>query len=297
MGAARHPEDDLPRMTLPEHLDELRRRLIIATAALVLSMVAAFVFWKPIWGFVKQPYYEAVRLQGIADARLWSVDPGEGFLAVLKLSFLAGVVAASPVIFWQLWAFVAAGLYPHERRLVRIFFPISLGLFLVGMAMAYELLIPFGLGFLLDWNVTEMEVASSFRIQSYLSICLTMVFGMAVSFQLPLVMLFLTATGMISRPTWLKYWRHAVVVAFIVGMLLTDPSPVSQFLMATPLCGLYFLGIWGTRFAGEGRERFRWWKAWPILLAALVIGLLLFYADEITAWTAKEPPPTPAAPP
>ena len=136
MPARKDPEEQLPRMTLPEHLDELRRRLLISTVALVGAMIAAFVQWKPIWEFVRRPYDTVARHQGLSDPRLQSIDPGEGFLSVLKVSFLVGVVVASPVVLWQLWQFVAAGLYEHERRIVRIFFPVSLGLFAVGMAMA-----------------------------------------------------------------------------------------------------------------------------------------------------------------
>ncbi|MHC5011786.1 MAG: twin-arginine translocase subunit TatC [Planctomycetota bacterium] len=281
------PEADLPRMTLVEHLDELRRRLMWSVGAFFICMVVAFVYWKPIWRFVRQPYDEAARLQGVVDPKLMAVDPGEGFFSILKLSFLVGVVVASPVILWQMWGFVAAGLYKHERRLVRIFFPVSLGLFALGMILAYVILIPFGLSFLLNWNIAEMGVASDFRIQSYISICLTMVFGMAVLFELPLVMLFLQATGIVERKTFVKGWRFAVLLAFVVGMFLTDPSPVTQILMAIPVVGLYFLGIWGGRFVGEDREQFRWYRSWPIVLGLAAIVLLIVYADQINAWSAK----------
>lgn len=285
-AASPDPESALPRMTLAEHLDELRTRVLRSVLALTVAVVLAFVFWAPIWEFAQQPFREAALLQGIDDPQLMSLDPGEGFLGVLKLSFLVGVVLVSPVILWQLWGFIAAGLYGHERRLVRIFFPISLGLFVVGVVLAYMVLIPFGLRFLIGWNV-RMGVTTTFRIDTYLSTCLTMVFGMALLFELPLVMLFLQAVNMVSRKTFLKYWRVAVLLAFIVAMFLTDPSPATQVLMATPVVGLYFLGVYGGLFVGEGRRAFRWFHTWPLVLGAVLIGLLLAFADEINAWATE----------
>lgn len=279
------PEDQLPRMTLPEHLDELRGRLLKSVMALAVAMLGTFFFWKPIWEFVKRPFEEAAALQGVPDARLMAIDPGEGFLSVLKLCFLVGFVFASPVVLWQLWGFVAAGLYPHERRVVRIFFPVSLALFAVGVVLAYEVLIPFGFRFLVGWNV-DMGVLTDFRIQTYISTCLTMVFGMALLFELPLVMLFLQATDIVGRRTFMKGWRFAVLGSLIAGMLLTDPSPVTQLLMALPVTGLYFLGIWGGRFVGEDKIAFRWYHAWPLVLAVVLVALLLVFSDEINAWSA-----------
>jgi sec-independent protein translocase protein TatC len=273
-------------MTLSEHLDELRNRLLVSIAALFVCMVVAFVFWKPVWHFFLVPFQEAARLQGIEDPRLWSLDPGEGFLTVLKVCFLAGLVVASPVVLWQMWGFIAAGLYRHERRIVRTFFPISLGLFLTGVVLAYLVLIPFGLRFLIGWNL-DMGVGSEFRIQTYVSTCLTMVFGMALLFELPLVMLFLQATDLVRRETFRKGWRVAVLLAFIVGMFLTDPSPVTQVLMAVPVVGLYFLGVWGGRYVGPDRRQFRWWHAWPIALGIALVVFLLMYADAINDWATR----------
>ena len=275
------PSRDLPRMTLGEHLDELRSRILISVVTLVAAMLASFFAWRPIWDFVRRPYVKAAEMQGIENAQLLSVDPGEGFLSVLKLCFLVGVVVASPVVLWQMWGFIAAGLYKHERRLVRVFFPVSLGLFAIGILMAYVLLIPFGMRFLIGWNVDMAGVATEFRIQTYISTCLTMVFGMAVLFELPLVMLFLQATNIVSQKTFWKGWRVAVLLAFVVGMFLTDPSPVTQVLMAVPVVGLYFLGCWGGSFVGEDRRTFRWYHTWPLVLGVALITLLLVFADDI----------------
>jgi sec-independent protein translocase protein TatC len=299
--AALPDPDALPRMTLSEHLDELRSRLLWSVIAILVAMLVSFVFWEPVWEFVKLPFEEAARLQGVEDPKLMSLDPGEGFISILKLSFLVGFVLASPVVLWQLWGFVAAGLYAHERRIVRIFFPISLGLFSLGVVLAYQVLIPFGMRFLIGWN-KDMDVETTFRIQTYISTCLTMVFGMAVLFLLPLVMLFVQAANIVEPQTFKKHWRIAVLLSFVVGMFLTDPSPVTQILMAMPTVGLYFLGIYGGAFVGENRKTFRWYHAWPLVIGAVLIALMLAFSDEINAWSAKlfgagQKVEQPAAPP
>jgi len=267
-------------MTLAEHLDELRRRVLVSVLAVAAAMIVAFFFYKEIFHFLTRPYYEAALTQGVEGARLGAIAPGEGFMTALKACFLAGVLAASPIVLRQLWGFVAAGLYAHEKRAVRVFFPVSLLLFALGLLAAYLLLIPFGLRFLIGWNV-ELDLRSEFRVSDYLSMCLTMLFGMGFVFQLPLVMLFLTATGLVQRATWIKGWRVAVLAAFVIGMLLTDPSPITQILMAVPIIGLYVMGIWGGRFVGPQREEFRIWKAWPLVLGVVLFVLMLVYAEEI----------------
>lgn len=278
-------EADMPRMTLGEHLNELRWRLVKCALALVVCMGVSFWFYEPILAFVRAPYTEAARSQGIGDASLVAIGVGEGFLSVMKLCFLAGAVAAAPVVLWQLWQFVAAGLYDNEKRLVRIFFPVGLFLFALGLACAYLLLIPFGLSWLMGFNAHSLGIRSDFRFSEYISFCVSLVFGMGLAFQLPLVLLFLQGAGVVRRETLLRYWRHAIVIAFVVGAVLTaDPSPVTQILMSLPLCGLYFLAIWGGKFVGEGKQTFHWWKAWPIYLGLTVFLLLLIFSKQLTAW-------------
>lgn len=273
-------------MTLSEHLDELRTRLMRSVFAIFAGMIVSFFYYKELMEFVTAPFREAAALVGLEGARLVAIDPGEGFLQVLKLCFLTGLVFVAPVVLWQLWGFIAAGLYKHERRVVRIYFPISIGLFVLGVIAAYMLLIPFGFRFLIGWN-QELDLETKFRLSKYLSTCITMVFGMGLIFELPLVMLFTQATGMVQRKTFKRGWRWAVVISFIVGMLLTDPSPITQIMMAMPVVGLYFLGIWGGRFVGEDAEPFKVYKAWPLVLAALVFAAMLYYADELNDVAAK----------
>ena len=296
-----HRLDEMPSMTLPEHLDELRRRLMWSIIAIVLGMVVSFFFYKELMVLLKAPFEQAVAATHAGKTRLQAIEPGEGFLQVLKVCFISGLVVVSPVVLWQMWGFIAAGLYEQERRYVRIFFPVSLVLFALGLVAAYLLLIPFGMRFLIGWNVA-LDLGTYFTLSSYLSTCLTMLFGMGLLFQLPLVMLFLQAADIVQRATFVKGWRWAVVVAFIVGMVLTDPSPVTQIVMAVPVVGLYFLGIWGGRFVGQDGEIWRWWKAWPVVVAVLAFVAMLVYRDALNELavrmfgTGGTPPADPLSP-
>ncbi|MGE0190984.1 MAG: twin-arginine translocase subunit TatC [Planctomycetota bacterium] len=295
------PEDALPRMTLSEHLDELRRRLVWSAIALGAAMLLSFFFYDPLWAFTVKPYDDALLAAGASPTKLQAIAPGEGFLQILRLCFLVGLVAAGPFVIWQMWGFIAAGLYAHEKKAVRTFFPISLLLFALGMLAAYLLLIPFGLRFLIGFDSSMGDV--KYSVAAYLDICVKMVLAMGFLFELPLVMLFCQAVGLVERATWIKGWRLAVVFAFVVGMLLTDPSPITQIMMAVPVIGLYFLGIWGGRFVGEKAERFTIWKAWPLLVAAAAYTLLIVERDRINDWSsrvfggeAKEAPAEPGEP-
>ncbi|MCC7139080.1 MAG: twin-arginine translocase subunit TatC [Planctomycetes bacterium] len=269
-------------MTLGEHLDELRRRVFRSTLAVVGAMVVAVVFHERIFGWAVHPYLRAIADAGVADAKIQAISPLDTFVQTMKLAFLVGFVAASPYVLAQMWGFIAAGLYPHEKRAVRVFFPISLVLFVAGCATALIMILPIALRFLVGFGA-HLGVRSDFAIGPYLSLVLSLLFGMGVAFQLPLVMLFLQAVGIVERETLRRGWRLAVLIAFVVSMILTpDPTPVSQTLMAGPLVGLYFLGVWGGRFVGESRERLTLWKAWPLALAVLTLLALFVFRDDLT---------------
>jgi sec-independent protein translocase protein TatC len=277
----RDPEEDLPRMTLGEHLDELRTRLVRAAVALSVGVVVALVFYKPIFHVAVEPYREAMRELG-SRGDLQALSPLDTFIEVMKLAFIVAAVATGPYILWQMWGFVAAGLYPHERRGVRVFFPVSLAFFALGVLTAFLVILPIGMRFLISFG-QGLEIRNDFGVGPYLSLCLSLLFGMGLAFQLPLVLLFLQATGIVERETLARGWRLATLAAFVLAMILTpDPSPVSQILMATPLVALYGLGVYGGRFVGENRVRFRWWHAWPaIVLVGALVALFVFRRDLI----------------
>ena len=192
--------------------------------------------------------------------QLKSLTASEPFMIYVKAAMLTGVILASPFIFWELWQFVAAGLYPHERKYVYIFLPFSIGLFLAGVLMAFFVAFPPVLRFLLGFN-RFLGIAPDPRINDWLSFVLFLPLAFGIGFQLPLVMLFINRIGLVSVQAYKKQWRIAILAIFIIATILC-PSPdiYSMSLMALPMTLLYFGGIAlcayssGRRPAGLGGE-------------------------------------------
>jgi sec-independent protein translocase protein TatC len=173
----------------------------------------------------------------------------EAFGIYVKAALLVGVVLASPWIFYQLWTFVAAGLYPHEKRWVWMFLPISIGLFLAGVLLAFFFVFDFVLDYLLQFN-EWLGLDPDPRISEWLSFVLILPIGFGIGFQLPLVMLFLERIGVVEAETYASQWRIAVLVIVVVSAVLTPADPYSMLFLAAPLCLLYFGGIALCRWFG-----------------------------------------------
>ncbi len=178
-----------------------------------------------------------------ARTQLDAFSVQEPFMIYMKASVLVGAVLASPWIFYQIWSFVAAGLYPHERRYVHLFLPASLGLFLLGAAMAFFFVFKQVLKFLLSFYAM-LGFNPQLRIDDWMSFVLLMPLAFGISFQLPLVMLFLERIGIFTVQAYLSSWRISVLAIFIIAMLVTPSGdPQTLLLLALPLTGLYFLGV------------------------------------------------------
>jgi sec-independent protein translocase protein TatC len=193
---------------------------------------------------------EFAQLQRVIEdtSRITSFKPEEGFMVYMKVCFFSGLFLAAPWVFYQLWLFVAAGLYPHERRYVYLYLPLSVVLFIAGALggffFAFPLMLDFLIGFS-DW----MGVTVQPRLSEYISTAMLMPLLFGVSFQLPLVMLFLERIGICTEQTYRENWRIAVLAISVASMVLTtSPDPWSMLLMMFPLLFLYVLGIFLCRF-------------------------------------------------
>ncbi len=171
-----------------------------------------------------------------------SLGVTEGFMVWVKASLLVGVIIASPWIFYQIWHFVAAGLYPHERRYVQTYLPFSIGLFLFGAGLAFFVAFQRVLAFLLIFN-RSMGIQPEPRINDYLGFVLILPVGFGLGFQLPLVMLFLERIGVCTVKTYLTHWRIGVLAIVVVAGVLTPPDMTSMALLAGSLTLLYFGGV------------------------------------------------------
>jgi len=177
----------------------------------------------------------------------------EAFAIYVKAAILVGVVLASPWIFYQLWTFVAAGLYVHERKWVWTFLPISIALFLAGACIAFFFVFDFVLDYLLQFNAW-LGLDPDPRISEWLGFVLIMPIGFGIGFQLPLVMLFLERIGVFDVAAYTSQWRTAVLVIVIVSAILTPADPYSLLFLAVPLCLLYFGGVALCRWFAAGDQ-------------------------------------------
>ena len=167
----------------------------------------------------------------------------EAFMTYMKVSFISGLVISSPWIFYQLWLFVAAGLYPHERKYVHTYLPMSIGLFLGGVSFCFYAVLPTVLDFLLGYN-SRMLITAQIRISEWINFAVMLPLMFGLSFQLPLAMLFLAKINIFQVKNYIDQWRLAVLAISIISMVLTPtPDPMTMMMMMIPLCLLYTLGI------------------------------------------------------
>jgi sec-independent protein translocase protein TatC len=171
-----------------------------------------------------------------------SFGVSETFGTYMKASLIGGVVLASPLILYFLWQFVAAGLYPHEKRYVRIFFPFSVGLFILGVCTAFLFAFEPVLNFLFEFN-RMMGIDPDPRISEWMSFVMVLPLGFGIAYQLPLVMLFLERIGIFNVAVYLKNWRISILVIVILSAVLTPADPYSIFILACPLTFLFFGGV------------------------------------------------------
>ena len=193
---------------------------------------------------------EFAQLQRVIEdtSRITTLKVEEGFMAYMKVCFFAGLLLASPWVFYQLWLFVAAGLYPHERKYIHVYLPMSVFLFLAGAMAGYFYAFPLMLDFLISFN-EWLGIGLEPRLSEYISLAMLMPLMFGVSFQLPLVMVFLERIGICTVDTYKDNWRIAVLIISIASMVLTtSPDPWSMMLMMFPLLFLYVLGIFMCQF-------------------------------------------------
>jgi sec-independent protein translocase protein TatC len=175
--------------------------------------------------------------------RLSSLSVTEVFMVYLKVSMYTGFVLASPWIFYQMWMFVAAGLYPHEKRYVHLYLPVSLGLFLAGVALCEFVVMPMGIRYLLSWN-ESMNVDAELRLNDWLSFAIMMPVIFGAAFQTPLIMFFIERVGIVDVSFYQKHRKMAIFILAITGGLLSvSPDLYSMLLLVVPMWGLYEIGI------------------------------------------------------
>ena len=222
---------------LKPHIAELRDRLIKCVAVVAIAFFACFSVWEPIMAWVTMPLKEAIPDSG----QVVAVKMGEQFFTAVSVSFFASLVISLPVIFYQLWAFLAPGLYEHERKYIMPFVASATGMFIAGALFAYYFVFPVGFKFLVNFG--EAQTTAMISIAEYLSFFLKLMFGFGLSFELPVIAALLAFFGLVDDRQMKASFRYAIVIIFIVAAILTPPDVMSQLMMATPMILLYGAAI------------------------------------------------------
>ncbi|MDR3347852.1 MAG: twin-arginine translocase subunit TatC [Helicobacteraceae bacterium] len=222
---------------LKPHIAELRSRLIKIIASLFVGFFVCFAFWEPILAWVVKPLNAALA----ENSSVIAYKMGEQFFTAVLVSFFATLLITLPYIFYQIWAFVAPGLYVNEKRLVIPFVLATTIMFLLGALFAYYIVFPYGFAYLVNFG--EALVTSMISIGEYLSFFVKLMFGFGVSFELPVICFFLAKIGLIDDKMLKDFFRYAIVLIFIFAAIITPPDVLTQFLMAIPMLLLYGISI------------------------------------------------------
>lgn len=230
------------RMPLLSHLDELRVRLIRVLIAAAVGCAICFAFAQPIWDALVAPMNQA--LIQTERGTMAITEPLEGFLTYLKVAGLAGLLLSSPVIFYQIWAFVAPGLYPKERKHITPLVVASTFLFMLGASFGYFVIFDVAFPFFIEiTEALDTKVQAVLSINAYLSLVTKLLIAFGLCFQLPVVCYFLARIGLIDHKDLIRGFRYSVVGMFVISAIITPPDVLSQVLMAGPLIVLYGVGI------------------------------------------------------
>lgn len=228
--------------TFISHLIELRTRLLRAIVAVVVVLLCLFPFAKDIYALLAAPLLRALP----RGATMIATDVTGTFLVPLKVTLMAAFLIALPVVLYQMWAFVAPGLYQHEKKLVVPVIVSSFFFFLLGMSFAYFFVFPIAFGFFASYAPAGVQMMTD--IDKYLSFVLTMFIAFGVTFEVPVIVIVLVRLGIVSLETLRSIRAYVIVGAFVVGAVFTPPDVVSQLLLAVPLWLLYELGLLLARF-------------------------------------------------
>jgi sec-independent protein translocase protein TatC len=242
------------KQTFIEHLEDLRKRLIVSLIAVGIGFIVCYIFSIQIFQFLMMPLQKALP----SGSTMIFTTPAEAFFTYMKVGLLAGVFVASPIVLYQLWLFVAPALYSHEKRYVIPFVFFSTLLFVGGAAFGYFVVFPAFAKFFMHFATDFIQPAP--RLKESFSFCAMLLLTFGLTFELPIFILFLAKLGVIDARMLARNRKYVIVAIFIVAAVLTPPDIMSQLMMAIPLVGLYEVSIWVTRIFGrrskaEGKKR------------------------------------------
>ena len=240
-------------MTFTEHLVELRKRLVRMTLGVLVGLFAAFAYSQELFQFVAWPMKQALAKHGVYAFR--SIEITETIMVYLKLSLVAGIFLTLPYTFYQLWAFIAPGLLEKEKRAITPLLFFSTLFFLLGGYFAYAVAIPFSAEYLAAFTLSTPDIQLDVTVASAFSFSILLLLAFGATFELPLIMFFLSLLGIADHKRYLKFFRYYVVIAFVIsGIVTPTPDPLNQTVLAVPLIGLYFVGVLGAWFISKRKK-------------------------------------------
>jgi sec-independent protein translocase protein TatC len=250
---------DTKMMSFLGHLGELRKKVTVSLIATCVTFMVSFNYSEQILESLMFPlrytldfsvtkkYIYFIPQDKLHNTKLVFLAPAEGFWMNMKIAMVAALILALPVIFQQLWSFISPGLHRKEKKYVVPFVITATGLFLVGGAFCFFIVLPFAMGFLLTYKVGDFMMPL-LSVGQYVDFCLKFILAFGAVFELPIIILFATRMGLITTQTLAKNRRYAILIAFIVAAILTPtPDVFNQTLMAVPMIILYEVGILASR--------------------------------------------------
>ena len=237
---AGNAKDEMPAMSFLEHLEELRKRIIYCLIAVAVGFFACWAYAEKIYGIMQAPIMMALRNNGMSE-KLVYLNPTEPFNLYLKVAALAGLFVTSPFVLYQVWLFISPGLYRNEKKYVFPFMFSTVALFLSGGIFGYKVVYPAALDFLISYG---KQFQPMITIGEYTDLFLTIIIGMGVIFELPILVFFLSLMGIVSAGFMWKNLRYAILVIFIIAAIITPTTDIlNMCIFAAPMVGLYALSI------------------------------------------------------
>ncbi len=293
-GGGDDDEEGMLRMSFLEHLEELRSRILKALAGVGVAFVLSIVFANDLWNIVSELAMVALKTLGFQD-KLAQITPMETFTTVwVKLPLLAAVFLASPWILYQVWAFIAPGLYRRERRWAAPFVICSAGLFILGGLFGYFVAFRYGLTFLLGIG-RDIHIQPMVSVTEYFDLFVNVMLGIGLIFELPVLIFFLTLLHIVSPGFLIRHSRYAILIIVIIAAVVTPtPDVFNLMLFAVPMCLLFFVGIFAGYLLVLHREHRSFpWKTvltWTIPIAAIAaagayyVATRYYHLHVITHW-------------
>src|ERR1700689_4412200 len=246
--------ESLPAMGFLDHLEELRKRIVYSIIAVAVGFCACWWKVEAIYEVMQRPIMKALKDNGMAE-KLVYLNPTEPFNLYLKIAALAGLFLTSPFVLYQVWMFIAPGLYPNEKRYVVPFMVSTIALFMAGGYFGYKVVYPQALGFLVHFG---RQFQPMITISEYTSLFLSIILGMGLIFEMPILIFFLALMGIITAGFMFKNFRYSILIIFIIAAIVTPtPDILSMCIFAAPMVGLYGVSIGIAYFVHPKQRRAR----------------------------------------